>query len=428
MSRRVRLWGGVVMAAGLSGAFSSLSAQSIGDTVPRSRTIPLRQEVKSQVTDSRYVLGPFRIQPTLSIQSLEYNNNIFGSSDHPVSDYTSTVTGGARFIAPFGQKLFLRGEFLPEYHWYARHADQRSVGGVYNASAFALFNRMSVEADGTRSATLPVVSSETQRVARENFSAARIKTEVDVLPRISVFAGAAFQQHRLRSPSKLPSDFFEVSQLDRRDVQAQTGVRYYVTTFFDVSAALETTRSRFEAQAAQRNNYATAYLIGLHYDLPRIFLNLSAGRRMGRPLDGSTFPAYSTATGSWFASYFLSVPAEVQAYGHRGIVNGLAVETPYFFETRSGVAVNWQAGRRFVFRTFGEIGNNRYSNPSFSAGTSVTRADRVATYGAGLSTPLYHDLWFTVLASRDRFNSNFAEFDRSLFKVTSALVYRPKAP
>jgi len=410
----------------IAGTLGSLCAQTT-DTGPPQRTIPIRDSVKSEVAESRYRLGALRLQPSLTIKQLEYNNNVFGSSDHPVSDYTSTVAGGVRWIAPMGTKLFLRGDFLPEYHWYARNSDQRSLGGVYRAAFLALFNRMSIETDGTRSATLPLLSSEAQRVVRASTTAGRFRTEVDILPRISVFGGAAAQRYRFRPASDHSSDF-EVSQLDRRDFQADAGLRYHVTTFFDVSAAVESTRSRFVAQSNVRDNRGTAYLLGVHYDLPRVYMNVSAGRRMGRPLDGSSFPSYSTATGSWFLSYFLAAPAEVQAYGHRSVVNGLAVETPYFFETRSGLALNWQAGRHLIFRTFGELGNNRYSNP-IAVGTSrVTRNDQVTTYGGGFSLPVYRGLWFTVLASRDRYNSDIPEFDRSLLRITSGLTYRTRAP
>src|SRR5262245_32340235 len=97
--------------------------------VPQERTVPLEEQVKQEIADSQIHLGRIHLLPLLALNNAGYDSNIFGAPEPTVSDWTATVSGGFHYVLPFGGKMFLRGDLLPHYYWYAHHSDQRSLGG-----------------------------------------------------------------------------------------------------------------------------------------------------------------------------------------------------------------------------------------------------------------------------------------------------------
>src|SRR5438105_4066269 len=75
-------------------------AQITGDEVPRERTVPRSEEIRRDLEETRFRLGPVRLQPIFGLRDTGYDNNVFGTPDDPVSDWRSTVSAGADLILP----------------------------------------------------------------------------------------------------------------------------------------------------------------------------------------------------------------------------------------------------------------------------------------------------------------------------------------
>jgi hypothetical protein len=397
------------------------AAQLTSDQVPRERIVPRTTQVEREIADSRYRLGPLYLQPRLVFRDFGYNDNVLGSADNPQSDWTATVAGGFRFITPMGRKLYLRGNALPEYTWYKELSDRRFVGGTYDAAFLALFNRMQVEVGGRSTHSISNVSSEVEAPAERNAQFGNVELEVQVAPKLSLFAAGAAEQDRYKSGF---TGLNNIRDLNRDDTSVRGGARWALTEFFDVSLAAEQTRSEFETQPLRRDNQSNAVLVGLHYDRPKSYINLTAGSRKGKPFNDSTFPGYTATTGSYFLSHTLSAPIEFQLYGHRRITYGVSVDAPYFLETRNGAAVVTQVGNRFSVRAFGELGNNDYdlatrSRPSFID----ARKDEAATYGGGVAFRVYRNIALSLAVSQTDYDSTNVEFDRSIVRFYSGLTF-----
>lgn len=368
---------------------------------------------------SRYRLGPIRLLPKFSIREAGYDNNILGAADEKVSDWTATVSAGARWILPIGSESYLRGDAMPEYIWYARLAQGRTLGGKFSASLLGLFSRISVEANASASKRATILNSESETRVIDNLRDGSVNVEIDLLRRLSVFAGGQTRRHRYTlNPG--PPDLLNVKQLDRTDSAAGAGIRYRFLTFFDISAKIEGTQSDFLGTARERDNRSIAYLLGVHYDRERLFINLSAGYRRGRPHNGSAFPGYSTTTGAYFVSYFLARPIEFQVYGQRGATDGLFLDNPYYFETRNGGGVNVRIRRRLLLRGYGEYGTNQYAVPVLVGGAEIVkRLDKATTVGGGFSMSLFRNATLTALVSRTNYSTNIPGFGRSVLRYTT---------
>ena len=309
---------------------------------------------------------------------------------------------------------------MPQYQWFDKLTDRRTFGGFYEGSIFLLFNRVSFEGDGSYKHSLSYFSSESPEKVLNTVTAGRGALEVNITGPLFVFAGAEGERLRFEPPQG-SLDVNDVGSLNRDEKAGRAGVRYVVNPHFNVSAAVEGTRTEFVETPEVRDNQSTAYLIGIHYDRPRFFLNVSVGYRQGRAFNGSSFPDFGTVTGSYFASFFATPWFEIQPYGRRTIGYGLAADTPYFFDTRNGGAVNFRVHRRVELRGYGEAGTNDYAFPLVGPGPK--RFDHVTEYGGGISVLLTRKLVLSAIASRVKYTSNIPGLDRTITRFTTGLSF-----
>jgi len=347
---------------------------------------------------------------------------VFGASEteNPVSDVTATVIAGGKAILPAGRKVYIQANLLPQYQWFDKLADRRTFGGFYEGSLFLLFNRVSFEGDGSYKHSLTFYSSESPEKVIETVTDGRGAVEVNVTGPFYVFGAVEAQRLRFEPPAG-SFDVNDVGSLNRDEKAGRAGVRYVINPHFNVSFAVEGTRTEFVETPEIRDNQSTAYLAGFHYDRPRFFLNVSVGYRQGRAFNGSAFPDFDTVTGSYFASFFATSWLEIQPYGHRNIDYGLAVDTPYFFDTRNGGAVNFRVHRRVELRGYGETGTNDYAFPLVGPGPK--RVDHVTEFGGGISVLLTRKLVISAIASRKEYRSNVPGFDRTVNMFFTGLSF-----
>lgn len=418
MNSTIRTFAALAFSAACIAA-ATARAQLASDNVPRERTVSRSDEIVDQLTDSRYRLGAIRLRPTFALRDTGYDNNVFETADSPVSDWRSTASAGADLILPFGPKVYVLGVADPEYTWYKKLSNRRAFGGTYGGSFLGLFNHLSVEAGGTTAKTIRTVSSEIDQPLPGRSNDAFVRTEFDIFQRLSLFGSAEQQQQRFERPSADSFSDLNLQQLERNDTFFRGGVRYKIRSYADVSLAAETGRSEF-VSTPQTDNDTRAVLLGFHYDRPRFFVNLTGGTRRFEPRGLlSTFPSFSTGTGSYYASYELVAPIVVEAYGNRSVVYSISAGNPFYYETRNGLGLTLLAGRRIVLRGFSEAGTNDY--PRSVEG--VKRSDRVVVVGGGIGYRLYRKAVLGFVASSTRYTSNIDANTRSIVRFGTTLSF-----
>jgi hypothetical protein len=413
-----------LLATALAGSALPAAAQLTTDQVPWERTVPEDVQVQAELARSRIQLGPVRILPVFNVRNLGYNNNIFGSAVDPVGDWTGTIGLGARFYLPIGSKTFLRLEGVPEYTWYAHSVSRRQWGGRAEAALLAFFNHVSVEVAGRFSEDpTAVLSSEIPGLVTRNRKGVLANVELDVTRRISVFGGVEIVRERVSGGAGVPEDLLDVSTYDRTDGAARAGLRYRISPEWNVSLAAEGTQSRFVITPELRDNRSLAPLFGLHYDNTRFFASLYAGYRIGRSLDGSSFPPFETPTGSAFLSYYLTQRIELRAFGSRRLVYGTSADDPYYLESRAGGGVSLRVLSRLTVRGSGSAGTNDYSLAGGPAGPNQGRVDNVETYGGGMIFEAGRGVAVTAEAVWTRTTSPSFGTDRTVFAVWTGLSF-----
>lgn len=385
--------------------------------------MPIDVEVREEMGQSGIRLGPVRLLPWIIVRNFGYNNNIFGSSQDAVGDWTATLAAGARLYVPIGSKSFLRVDALPEYTWYQKFSDRNQLGGRGQVAYLGFFNRLSVQLAGTYTEnTSAILSSEVPARVVETSWDGKANFEIEATHRISIFAGAEIVRERIGTGGTVPLDFVDVANYDRTDGAARAGVRYHFSPGWDVSLGVEGTQTRFVLTPELRDNRSYAPLFGLHYDRPRFFANLYAGYRVGRPLDGSEFPGFETPTGSAYLSYSLTRSVDLSVFGSRRLNYGSSVETPYYIESRYGGGVSLKVLSRLSVQGYASTGTDDYSFATRVSSGIPGRRDDVSAYGGGLSLGL-GKVTVTGGATRTDYNANLAGKDRSVTIFTTGLSF-----
>ena len=410
------------MSAGFVTPSAGQSASSSLEDV-RARRVPASEEISQELAAARFSLGPFRILPRLEIREVGYDSNVFGSAENPEADERAQVAAGIRAILPIGRKTYVRADALPEYVYYRRHPDLRRFNGRYGAQLLGLYNRLGLDVRGYTDRTREYLSSEVFLPVDRRTDGGSAEIEIEFLRRLGL--PLSYGEDRIRylgGGRSSPLGFASVSDLDRRERTARGGLRYRFTERVSLAGLVEESRTDFSRRRNPRNNRSRAYLLGLHYDRSRFYVDLTGGYRKVEPRVEGDFPEFSGASGSVFSSYALpGRRLAITAYAHRGINYALFENIPYYREEVLGGGPELQIGTRARVSFFGETGRNVYPAPVVVGGQSVVRADRVRSWGGGVAIDLSRALVLGVRTSETRYDSNVTGFDRNVFRVWSTV-------
>jgi hypothetical protein len=411
--------------AGVGWLFAIGQARAQED-VPEGRTVPLEDEVRDEMARARLHLGPVRLIPSLTVTNAGYDNNVFATSDNPVSDWTATFTAGFRFLLPLGSKMYFRADAMPSYTWYDKLSDRRFFGGLYDGSLIGFFNRLTLVANAQNTQTYRNYSSEFDSRVVYKDSNAGGNFELNLggpfyLIGEGSFARIKYDASGVQPPTGSPSD---VERNNRDEATFGGGFRYAPNKTWNTSIVYSETHSDYLQQAAFRNNISRAGLVGVLYARPNLFVNLTGGYREGLAND-SLFPSYSTGVGGYFISWFPTYWLEIQTYGHRRIVNSLAVGSPYFFENRIGGAIGIEVLSRVLLRGFGQKGPNNYPRDTVGDnGELIRRRDDATIYGGGVSVKgFFRNAVVSGTVTHADYVSNIPSQNRNYTRFTAFLTF-----
>lgn len=412
-SRRVQSWIPVVgVVLGFTLSSGRIEAQTLNVGLVRDRPVPVADEVKRQMDESRWSLGPLRVDPRLSIGNVGYNNNIFGASEqNATSDLTASASAGVGFIAPIGAATYLRGSAGATYNWYLEQTQLRQVSPTGSLELLLLLNRVRLQVGADLQQSSTVVSSEISVTAPQETRNFKGAISVDILRRLSLIGG--YRQSRIKTDVGVEEGFpASLADLNRTETVVRGGLEYAFRGYMKIGAAAEQGQTRFDTDSSNSDYDTRNYLLTARYSQKRFFLDLEGGIAQLEPAGTAGSASQSQETGIYglFLSYLLNPNTDVRVFTSRRVQPSLSSAADFLVETRTGGGLYFRVGRRVTLFGTGEVGTNTYPGMD-----SELRPDEDVTKFA---TGVNFDVWrrsrigFTV--SWENYTSGDPRFDRKI--------------
>lgn len=381
---------------------------------PEGRPVDRKAELAKEVENARLRLGALRVAPTLGLRDVEYVKNLLGAAGTTApSDFTATVTAGARAYLPTGSQVTWSAAALPEYVWWQKEIGRRRLNGRYGLGLFGFWNRLSVAAAAGSDARQQVVTPELLRLASARSDHAEATVEARMTGALSSFVSGRLDRRRsLAKPREDPQALL-LEQLDREERIERAGLRWRPPGGWVVGVGAEHTDVTFSHRrgAVDRSNSGTAPVLELTRDRGRLSFQADVAQRSLSAKQGASFVHFAKTTGHAAISLAVSHAAEVFVYASRNLVYSLLPGYSYLDDLRHGVSLHLNLGRRTTANLFGETGNDSYT--ALAAGTP-RRKDDLTSFGGALSFGLVRSAVLSLQGSRTRFTSNQPRAGRSL--------------
>jgi hypothetical protein len=359
------------------------------------------------VRQAAWKLGPFRIQPAISLRDAGYDSNVYyGYAGEPVVDYS--VTAGPEFTVylPMKKKLVLSLYGSPQYVYYRETKQERSGNFYLAGSANIVLNRFFITVGGGGSD------------ARQRWN-----TEVDIRPRRKAWNAEASILWQATKKTSLFARFsrqnynfeniaYELSNL--RDRLNRTEDRSSFTGFYQLSyrvrgfVSFEYARFNFLRSAAFKDSRSLGLFGGFEFS-PfgivrgrvnlgyKVFDSLPAGQRLFSGLVGDTGVSVRLLR-------FLAVRGSYK----RDVEFSVYYNNAFFTENIYGGGLSIYLHRKIRLDYDYRLGRNRYPEPAVGAPGNLKRNDDYRIHSAGLYFRLKQNIGLVLVASLWNRNSNLA--------------------
>jgi len=391
-----------------------------------------RETMAEAVSDARWQVGGLRLDPWLALRDVSWHDNPGGQpegSGEPESDVAAVGGAGLRAYLPTGPDVTWVAYALPEYLWWDKQTDRRRLNGRYGAGAFAFFNRLTLEATGSRTERLSIVSSELPEQVNNRETSASVATSLRLGFSTAVFVeGAESQVRNLidkdeRAAGPDPVDPLDpLNLLDRDERRLRTGLSYEPRSRWRLQLGYEWTETDSLDDARNLSSKGTAPLVTIAYDGPKVDLSvevqeLSLEAEPGSELADTDVTTYSATLGADGNRLSASV------YARRTLSLALADDFSHFETDLVGLTAGLHLGRRTDLTAFAETGQADFRSVAAALPGTPERQDDITAYGAELTMTLGSSVNLHLGGSQTEFDSNLPGQDRSLTVLSAGVSF-----
>jgi hypothetical protein len=406
----------------IAGAATS-SAQFVQYSDPGSlanRSIPTKEGLEKAMEEARWNLGPVRVAPWFALKNVTYNNNVFGTSDDQVSDFTATIGAGLHAYLPIGPKFVVGAVALPEYVWWNDLENLRGTYGRYGGGLFGYFNRLTVEAQVFDIEDQGYVSSEFIRPVGISETRGSANLEVRILDRLWLIGRASESRWRHDPMAEDPAGV-QYLLLDRDETSVGGGLRYVWSDAFSIAIGAARLDSTFVRELRDRSNSGTTPFLEMKLNGKRWWGSATVSRPDLTAKEGSRFVSFRDTAGRAQIGWRPAGEGEIQLYGQRALSYAVSLDSQYSYNNRVGVALQGGLGWRTVGRAFWETGTYRYIA---AEGSPVAAHDEDSmSYGGQASIDVGRSITLSVQVTREDYAAPAPYTDRSITRIQTGLGF-----
>lgn len=423
----MRLTGWVAGAVSLALAWPAM-AQFRQYTAPGSlavQEVPTKERLEKTMEAARWHFGGLRIAPWFGIRNATYYDDVLPDVPGKQSDLQITAGAGVGVFLPVGSRVVIAAHALPEYQWWRDLSSRRTWDGRYGAGAAAYFNRLTVEAFGSRTDEAQFATSESELPVDLRSDHGHATLELEILHGMFLFASADKTSWRYSGEgdgSLTP----ELKQLDRDETSASGGVRWELGRRFRVSFGAKRVDVDFLDVTFDRSSHGSAPTLSLLVGSDRAGLDASVAEFTIDPVGGSVFEPYHGTTGRFRVWRKVGSDSTWTLYGNRDIgFTALTEDAPYYVQQRVGASIAFALGWRGDAAFYAETGSLDYVGaPVGQRG----RTDDLRAYGMSARFVIRRSASLFVMVTRTSYDSSVSGLDRTYTRIQTGLAFGSRDP
>ena len=371
------------------------------------------QAIDGAIQNTRWQLGRIYVDPALAIRNIAYvtdfaSGNLLVDSpgDRRDPDLTAGLVAGLRGYLPLGQRYAFALHALPEYTWWREQKDRRRLNGRYGAGFFGGLGRSELELSVTRDEGIRFFSREFEERVNQRTDTAEVDFQIAVVGAFSFYGEASLSRFRLIEEGQ--EELAALATSDRDERRLRAGVRYRFVNGVQVGIGVEDVEAEFENDNERRFTTIEGIVLGLRRSGTRWALNADVAFETVEVGLGSDPVVGEEPRGRVRLDKELGSHFGLQLYADRNLVFSVQESSPFFDDTRLGIALRSTNRARFGFRVFAETGSNEFA--SFDPPT-VGRTDDFQAFG-GEVVLTFRTLQLRLGATTTDYDSNLPQFDR----------------
>src|SRR5229473_4226781 len=352
----------------------------------------------------RVKLGPFYLNPTLTLTNAGVDTNVFNDADnaHPQSDFTVTISPKTDIWMRLA-RTWVQGVINEDIVWYRKFASQRSANNDYKVNWIVPLTRVAFSVGGDWLSAkerpgfeidLRTQRSETAyngvvevRALSKTFFGARAEHRDITFDQADVFLGANLN-----------------TELTRTTTTGAVTIRNRLTPLTNLTIDIARAQDRFVFNPL-RDSDSTQVSVGLKFDrLALIKGGLQFGIRHFVPIT-SGLPGFTGMTMATDLTYVLFGSTRLAMQAARDVQYSYDVNQPYYVQTGFIGSVAQQIFGPFDVQ--GRIGAARlaYTTREGAVAQVADRVDHTTTYGVGLGYHMGQDLRLAFNIDQNRRDS-----------------------
>lgn len=362
-------------------------AQFVQYTPPGSLSNPqvtAKEQLEAAIKNARWKAGKFSLAPWFALKDIGYVDNVYGTIEDPVSDYSATLGAGLNGYYQPTRKVIVAVGAMPEYVWWKDLASRRVWNGRYGAGVFAYFNRLTIEVTGSQSRQQQWASSEFEQPVNLRTDRGEAALEFRLFGHLSLTASGSSTRPRYRAEDVPGPVGQELQLLDRDEDVVTGGLRYYIGERASIGVGVQSNRTEFVRPEASRSNEGTSPVFEFNAPGRRFSARATVLFADLTPRGVSQFVAFNKPLGSASLSWN-SGQAITTLYGARNLVYSLGTTAPYYLDDRTGLSFDRPLGWRTKLKVFAERGRLGYATVPGAADYSQDSTGWGAALGIDLS-------------------------------------------
>ena len=380
-----------------------------------------RERLEKEMAEALWKVGAFRLNPWIGITNASLVSNAFTtSSDQPQdTDFTLTLGAGLTGIVPFGQKVFVTLEAIPQYVFWLDQGDRNSFNQQFGARLHGFYNSLYLELGARRHDQVQVRSSEFDQATNTRRDITDAVAELRIGGSFHVFGGASFAEiTTLEDEIDQRLSFF--SSQDREETVLRGGIRYRPREKVLIGAGIENSEADFLDTARDRSNTGTSPFVEISYDAPKFFVTADIVLRDHEP-EGETseFVALNEATGSVQLTMNPGWRMTYSPYLKRDLSYAITEDYSYYLRDRFGLRVSGVISERWRGSVFGETGEDDFVGV---LPTAPARVDDVTSWGVDFSVDLSARFALNCGYTLTDYTSDFEGANRDNGRITISLA------